>query len=165
MLDDHPRDPGPRRLTIYTIGLGGRQLAEIEGILDRHGISTLVDVRTEAEPGEPDTSTLAEQCRVIGLGYLWMGDRLGGRPRHPSLLSADGLPDWDAVARSPMFRAAIGELMTLAETGHVAVLCSEESPEVCHRSFLIGTHLEDTGVEVLHIRGDALFRHQRGLGL
>ncbi|MFQ5965991.1 MAG: DUF488 family protein [Acidimicrobiia bacterium] len=127
-------------------------------MLSEHAVTTVVDVRSEPEPNAGETS-LAEECRIVGLGYVWMGDRLGSRPRHPSLLGTDGEPNWPAVVAAPAFRAGIGELKTLATQGRVVVLCTEESPEECHRS-RIASELEAEGIDVLHIVGGGLRRHQ-----
>ena len=131
---------------------------DIERVLDRHGVTTIIDVRSDPDTGSSDPS-LAEESRVVGMGYVWMGARLGDRPRHPSLLDTDGEPNWPAVVQSPGFRAGLGELKKLATQGQVVILCTEESPEECHRS-RIADELEAEGNEVLHIVDGGLRRHQ-----
>ncbi len=153
---------GPGRV-FYTIGLGESNFAALEPELQALGITTVVDVRSF--PDDPDSDALAEECRVFGFGYVWMGDRMGTRPRHPSLLDAEGRTDWEAVRASPGFRAGLGELRALAERGTVVILCSEESPEVCHRSYAVAAALDEGGDTVFHVVRSGLRRHQSPLGL
>jgi uncharacterized protein (DUF488 family) len=177
LLEDHnllvsrtqQDDPNGSRTRIFTIGHGRGTFGDVQQRLDRHHVATLIDIRSEPYSRHaPDfeREALREHCRAAGIGYLWMGDRLGGRPRHPALLDEEGAPDWEAVARSPGFQAGIGEVLTLAADGRVALLCAEADPAHCHRSFLVAPALEERGAEVYHILPDgSLARHQPTLGI
>jgi uncharacterized protein (DUF488 family) len=58
------------------------------------------------------------------------------------------------VARMPEFEHGIARLLRTMHRYRIAVMCSEEDPEGCHRRLLIARVLRDRGVEVQHIRAD-----------
>ena len=68
------------------------------------------------------------------------------------------------MAKSERFASGLERLLTGAGTYRVAILCSEENPENCHRRLLIGRVLADRGISVLHIRGDGSVISDEDLG-
>ena len=100
-----------------------------------------------------------------GLGYRWLGDHLGGRPDDPDVL-ADGTPDRAKVIRSATFVAGITELMAIARSSRVAILCAEIDHRHCHRNTWLAPALERAGARVWHIDADgAADAHQPDLGI
>lgn len=155
--------------TIYTIGHGRAGFAEVAAVLERYGVATLVDVRSQPfsrHAPEFSRRVLEELAAAAGLGYRWMGDVLGGRPTDPALLLPDGGPDYPAIRRSPGFQAALVHLAALAAGAGVALLCAEERPEQCHRSLLIAPALDEAGLRVVHLLHDGTaLAHQQPLGV
>jgi len=154
---------------VYTIGHGRAAFASIAEALARHGVATIIDVRSRPyshyapEFSRPILDGLAA---ASGFGYRWMGDALGGRPDDPALLRADGSLDEETVRRSPRFRAALADVVALAEGGGVALLCAEERPQHCHRSRVIAPALGEMGVTVVHLLHDgSALAHQDPLGI
>jgi uncharacterized protein (DUF488 family) len=139
--------PKPR---IFTVGHGDAPFHEIERLLHLNGVSTIVDVRsTPYSKHAPDfqKSALMELTAAAGFGYRWMGERLGG--------PATG-----------GFDAALGDILALNLSGPVVLLCSERSPDACHRHLVLAPRLEATGVEVFHILPDGeTHRYQPTLGI
>lgn len=152
---------------IYTIGHGNAPFLEIERILRLHGVATLVDVRTAPySKYSPDfrKSTLAEMAAGAGLGYRWMGDRLGGTETG-SVPTAPAVTDEPAVNEAAM-AGALAEVIALNETGPVVLLCAERNPEHCHRLITLAPRLEALGCQVFHILPNgAAHRHQPSLGI
>ena len=144
---------------IFTVGHGNAPFQEIERILRLHGVATLVDIRAAPySKYAPDfrKGALAESTAAAGLGYRWMGDRLGG----PQAESGS------AVVDAETFRGALGDVIALNGTGPVVLLCAERDPEHCHRSLILAPQLETLGCEVFHILPDgAAHRHQPSLGI
>lgn len=142
--------------TIYTIGHSNHAWPKFLDLLVQNRIALVVDTR-----GQPfsrfnpqfNRERLRESLAGGEVDYLWLGDRLSGRPRDPALMGADGKPDWARVASGPAFIEGIGQVASLAEKP-VAVLCAEEDPRRCHRRFLLTPPLMRLGLTVLHIRGD-----------
>ena len=97
---------------------------------------------------------LPQRLEEIGVGYLYMGDALGGKPSDPELLDGKGQPDYSKIGATVAFKEGIAELVGLAAESTAAVMCAEESPRKCHRRLLLGPALESRGVTVRHIRKD-----------
>jgi uncharacterized protein (DUF488 family) len=91
-----------------------------------------------------------------------MGDELGGRPSDPDLY-VEGHVDYPRVRESEAFQRGLGRLEKGLQSGHrIVLLCSEQRPEMCHRSKLVGLDLDERGYEVMHIEGDgSLVDHQQ----
>ncbi len=155
--------------TIYTIGHGALPFSDLERRLAIHHVHSIVDVRSiPYSKHAPDfrKKPLAGIAAAAGIGYRWLGDRLGGRPDDPTLISADGHPDYERIAATPAFAAGLDEIEALTQTSRVAVLCSELEPEGCHRMTLLSPALEARGFHVMHIQGDGSGRaHQPELGI
>ena len=154
---------------IFTVGHGNAPFPEIHRILRLHGVATVVDVRsTPYSKYAPDfrKSALTEFAAAVGLGYRWMGNRLGGRPAGSSPATTQVVTNQETLVDSASFQGALAEVIALNETGPVALLCSERDPEHCHRLRTLAPHLEAHGIEVFHILPDgAARRHQPSLGI
>jgi len=142
-------------VAIYTLGHGRLPAQKLIGLLKAHGVRLVVDVRalpfSRANP-EANQQALARALKEAGIEYLWMGDRLGGKPRgkRGQLNIAERLAD-------PRFWEGIEALLKLKEETTLALLCAEEDPRRCHRRFLVTRALLERGVpheEVRHLRHD-----------
>jgi uncharacterized protein (DUF488 family) len=126
-------------------------------LLQRHGIEVLVDTRSHPYSGyAPHFNAHALEAALSrdGIGYLFLGGELGGRPQGGEFYDAKGRVDYALVERSRPFLDGISRLEKEIRTRTVALLCSEEDPGRCHRRLLVGRALEERGVTLLHIRGD-----------
>jgi uncharacterized protein (DUF488 family) len=154
--------------TIYTIGHGNETFADMERRLAMHHVQTIVDVRSDPfSRYAPDFAKheLESIAAEAGIGYRWLGDRLGGRPADPELLT-EGRPDPTKVRASAGFASGIAELTAVARTSRVAVMCAELDHRHCHRTTWITPTLEEEGWRVLHIDAEgAAVSHQPELGL
>ncbi len=151
-----PERPAGQRGTVWTIGHGTRPLDAIAQDLRTNGVTLIVDIRSEPHSRHnPDVSkvSLTETAPELGLGYRWLGDRLGGRPRDPAMWNGP-TPDWEAISRSAGFAAGLVELEGLIRAGNVALMCTESSPDNCHRMQLIAPELVTRGYGVVHVLSD-----------
>ena len=155
-------------VTVFTIGHGDGSFGDLEHRMAPHRIQTIVDVRSiPYSKHAPDfvKAELEAIAAEAGMGYRWLGDHLGGRPEEGELLT-DGRPDPAKIMSGAHFRAGIDELLGLAQTSRVVVLCSEVDPRHCHRAAWIAPALESAGAHVWHIdAGGAADAHQPDLGL
>ena len=89
-----------------------------------------------------------------GIGYLFLGRELGGRPEGEEFYDAEGRVDYARLERFRPFLDGIHRLEKEIRARRVALLCSEEDPAGCHRRLLVGRALGVRGLTIRHIRGD-----------
>lgn len=139
---------------IYTIGYGNRSAEEIIQLLQRYHIQYLVDIRSQPYSRfHPDFSKAALEAKMKqhDLRYLFMGDKLGGRPQDADCY-INGKVDYAVLREKSFYQQGIQRISMAREKGaRMALLCSEQKPQECHRSKLIGTTLREKGIEVAHI--------------
>ncbi|MEA2664117.1 MAG: hypothetical protein QOI11_1061 [Candidatus Eremiobacteraeota bacterium] len=143
--------------SIWTIGHSNHASDHFQTLLHENDIRFLVDVRSSPYSRyspQFDRQVLQTSLRSIGTAYTFFGDDLGGRPPEPELYDSEGRVKYYAVARLHRFRNAIERLVSGSEGHRIAVMCSEENPEGCHRRLLVGRVLTSFGLVLRHIRGD-----------
>jgi uncharacterized protein (DUF488 family) len=149
---------------LYSVGHSNVEVGRLIGLLRRHDIATLCDVRSAPYSRynpQFNRETLAVSMREAGIAYHFMGDTLGGKPADSALRTEDGaLPDYDKIASSAAFRGGLGQLIALGAAAPTAFMCSEADYHSCHRHRLIAPALIARGVTVWHILPDG--RLERG---
>jgi hypothetical protein len=142
---------------VFSIGHSNHDLTRLVALLRRAGVVTVADVRSlpvsqrYPQYNRGDFERALGEC---GIGYVWLGEGLGGRPRQPELYDAEGRADYEKMRRTEAFRRGLGRLLEEARRGPVAMLCSEEDPLDCHRGLMITPALMERGVAPVHLRGD-----------
>ncbi len=142
---------------VLTIGHSTRPLADFLHLLQVHGVTQLLDVRTiprSRHNPQFNTDTLPAELRSAGIGYRHLAG-LGGLRRSRSdspnkawhNLSFRGYADYMQTLE---FRRNLRMLMELARKQRVALMCAEALPWRCHRS-LIADALVTWGFDVAHI--------------
>ena len=144
-------------IEIHTIGHSNYTWESFSTLLKRHGVQTLVDVRTNpVSRWAPfaNRRTLPGLLEQEAMGYVYMGEALGGKPADPSYYNPDGKPEYARMRSKTFFQDGISQLLELARESRTVLMCAEEDPSGCHRTLLIGPPLEKHGVTLLHIRKD-----------
>ena len=158
MSDD--REQAERRCTVLTLGHSTRPIDDFMALLQGHGVTQLVDVRTVPRSRHnPQFNREALQAALTSadIGYAH-APGLGGfrRPSPESAnagwrnLSFRGYADY---MQTPDFAAELTGLLELARTERVALMCPEAVPWRCHRS-LIGDALLVHGVATCEIASE-----------
>lgn len=142
---------------IWTIGHSTNAQNKFSGLLILNGIKTLADVRSlpgSAKFPQFNKENLQDYLPAHSIAYVHI-PLLGGRRkvmkdsrntgwRHPSFRGyADYMETED-------FIRGINELISFAESGRTAFMCSEALWWRCHRS-MISDYLKLSGWTVLHI--------------
>lgn len=143
-----------KKIQIFTIGHSTRLLEDFLSILKHYHITELVDVRTipkSRHNPQFNGAELAHALRNHHIGYRHQKNLGGLRHTHAGSinmawhnLSFRGYADY---MQTEEFKDGVNELIKLAHTKTVVIMCSEAVPWRCHRS-LIGDALLVRGVEV-----------------
>jgi uncharacterized protein (DUF488 family) len=142
---------------VFTVGHSNHPAEKFIRLLQRYGIEILIDIRSHPfsrHAPQFNGRALETVLSKDGIGYLFLGEELGGRPEGEEFYDAKGRVDYALVGRSRPFLDGISRLEKEIGARTVALLCSEENPARCHRRLLVGRALEERGITLLHIRGD-----------
>lgn len=144
-------------MKIWTVGHSTRSAEEFVQILRAHQIEVLVDVRTFPGSRRYPQFNKAELAATLNQNQIEYKHepRLGGRrkPRPDSHNSAWRNEQFRGYAdhmETEEFKNGVRELLELASSKRVAVMCAEAVWWRCHRS-LIADYLKAEGHEVIHI--------------
>jgi uncharacterized protein (DUF488 family) len=144
-------------LALWTIGHSNHDLEWFIDLLRGQRINFAVDVRSypySRHAPQFNREELESALRNNGVGYLFLGDALGGRPGRDEHYDADGHAMYEEMAREPSFAAAIDRLLDGAGGHRLVLMCSEADPHDCHRRLLVGKVLAERGAELRHILRD-----------
>ncbi len=141
---------------LYTIGHSNHPLDHFLDLLQQHGIEVVVDVRSYPRTRYVphfNLESLQKGLEKRGVCYVMMGTELGGRPGRKEYYDENGYVLYDRLSETPLFLAGIRALRALIPKHIVALMCTEEDPNQCHRRLLISRVLARDGLDIEHIRG------------
>ena len=153
-----------KQLKMFTLGHSNQGISDVLGILVRHEIKVLCDVRSR--PGsfrfpQFNREPLEAQLSAARIRYEFFGEQLGGRPLDPRFYLPTGLVDYATRRSAPDFLEAVDHVLVRAREANTAILCAEEDPLHCHRFLLICPALIQKGALPLHLRrGGAIETHR-----
>ena len=145
-------------MLIYTIGHSTRTIEEFQKIVKRYEVRSLLDVRTVPRSRHVphfNSDVLSHALRGIGIEYRHL--KLLGGLRKPVKDSPNqgwrnasfrGFADY---MQTDEFQKALVQVMELASTKRVALMCAEAVPWRCHRSLIADAFLALHQAEVRHI--------------
>ncbi len=145
------------RGTAFTIGHSNHSAEKFVGLLKEHGIEVVADVRSQPYSRHAphfNTKPIEAILSENGIGRLFLGVELGGRPTAEEFYDEDGRVYYARIERSLPFLDGIQQLERTLRERRIALLCSEEDPSGCHRRLLVGRDLGEQGIAIRHIRGD-----------
>lgn len=140
-----------------TVGHSTRAIQDFIYLLQVHGVTRVVDVRSiprSRHNPQFNAESLPRSLAEAGIGYIHLA-ALGGLrhsvPDSPNLgwrnASFRGFADY---MQTPAFEKGLAELMRCARNDRIAVMCAEAVPWACHRS-LIADALLVRGIRTEHI--------------
>jgi uncharacterized protein (DUF488 family) len=147
----------PTKLIVMTIGHSTRPVKEFIRLLKAHQVKRLVDVRTiprSRHNPQFNRSQLSPALHSARLHYSYMPGLGGFRHARPDSINAG----WHNVSfrgfadymQTPEFRKNLDDLIKLAKSERIAIMCAEAVPWRCHRS-LIADALLARDIEVQEI--------------
>lgn len=144
-------------VTVLTIGHSSHSYERFLSLLQSASVTAVADVRSvpySRHFPQFNSATLKQSLRSDGIAYSFLGHELGGRPRGPELF-CDGVADYEAVARTAVFKAGLARVVEGSRSFRIALMCSEQDPADCHRCLLIARALHGTDTAAAHIMSDA----------
>lgn len=142
---------------IYTIGHSTHEIAEFIAILQAHGVTQLIDIRTipkSRHNPQYNGDDLAASLHGHDITYHRSKDLGGLRPTHKDSINGawrnDSFRGYADYMQSPEFTAAIEDLVARSGEKDTAIMCAEAVPWRCHRS-MVADALVVRGIEVLDI--------------
>jgi uncharacterized protein (DUF488 family) len=145
---------------MMTVGHSTRSIEEFIRLLQLHGVTTLVDIRTvprSRHNPQFNSDALPQSLAGAGIRYIHMPALGGLRHARPDSINTGwrnasfrGYADY---MQTPAFAAALDELTALGRTVPTAIMCAESVPWRCHRS-LVADALAARGIPVEHIMSE-----------
>src|SRR5712692_4504278 len=148
---------------LFSIGHSNLEFPRFLELLRLAGVSAIVDVRSQPFSKWLPWSNrpnLEAQLRDYEIGYHFMGDLLGGRPRQANVYDSEGRVDYERLKITSGFQKGLDRLSQALEDFRLAMLCSEPDPIECHRGLLIAPAMKDRGIAATHIRSDGTLESQ-----
>ncbi len=138
---------------IFTIGHSNHEFINFGHLLNSASIDMIVDVRSSPfsrmHP-QFNKEALSSSLKTLQIGYLFMGDALGGRSSDPGDFR-DGHVVYQRLAEKEIFSQGIDRVFKGTKKFKIVLLCSEKEPLDCHRTLLVSRALADKGLCVGHI--------------
>lgn len=153
--------------TVFTIGHSTQTVERFVGLLKKHGITAVADVRSRPYSRmnpQFNREDLKEELRQAEIRYVFLGRELGARSEDQSCY-CDGQVQYDLLARTDLFREGIERIKEGSLEFRIVLMCAEKEPLDCHRTILVARELADAGISVTHIlyNGQAE-RHEDAIG-
>jgi uncharacterized protein (DUF488 family) len=132
-------------MRVYTLGTDHRKQFDFTRLLGKYGIQVIFDVRRTPEAQEEyfRRDGLQQLCAGQHVDYVYLGNELGGPGR-------GSLREWTG---SEGFARGLSIIGRKAASRVCCILCSERSPESCHRR-TVGDRLAGSGIDIVHIIDD-----------
>jgi uncharacterized protein (DUF488 family) len=143
--------------TVWSVGHSNHPLPRLLELLRTTRIDAIADVRSAPYSRFAphfNRDPLERALKAAGIGYVFLGEALGGRPNGDEYYDDEGHALYGQVAATEWFSRGLDRLLDGAARLRVAMMCAEENPTHCHRRLLVARVLRERGVSVQHIRGD-----------
>ena len=141
---------------IFSIGHSNHSIDKFLSLLESSEINMVVDVRSAPFSRmfpQFNQETLKKSLSDASIGYLFLGDQIGGRSNDPDDYQ-DGQVLYKALANKEAFKTGIERLKEGSAKYRIALMCSEKEPLDCHRTLLVSQALASSDIVVGHIHAD-----------
>jgi uncharacterized protein (DUF488 family) len=146
--------------TLLTVGHSNHPIERFLALLARYRVETVADVRTRPYSRfapQFRKEALARALVDAGVGYLFLGAELGGKPPRGEVATAT---DYASRIAEPAFQDGIARLTAAVRETRVALLCRERDPIECHRLHLVCRYLAPERLDIGHILPDGRLEPQ-----
>lgn len=140
-------------MDVFTIGHSNHSSEAFMALLQQHGITALVDVRSHPYSRylpHFNQAPLKASLKAAHIHYLFLGQALGARSDNPDCY-LNGKAVYQKIAATACFQEGIQRVVKGAQTYRIALMCAEKDPITCHRAVLVCPHLSACGLQIQHI--------------
>ena len=152
---------------IYTIGHSTHELDVFIGLLNKHNITAIADIRSvpySSYNSQFNRDFLSDTLKVHQIHYIFFGQELGARSENPNCY-LNGQVQYNRLAELESYKHAIERIISGATEYNIALMCSEKEPLDCHRTILVARSLVTNNCVVKHILADgSIEEHDDTLG-
>lgn len=152
--------------TIFTVGHSVHPIEEFLGLLSKHNITAIADVRSSPYSRynpQFNLDSLKARLSKFGIAYAFLGKELGARSEDPDCY-VNGKAQYERLANTDLFQTGLTRVIEGLGKHRVALMCAEKDPITCHRTILVCRHLISHGIAVKHILEDGrLEEHDKSL--
>lgn len=152
---------------LYTIGHSQHTIDYFVGLLRKHDINYLLDVRStpySKYAEQFNKEQLERELQSAGLKYAFMGAYFGARPEDKKLYCDEGYLDFERVRKSSQFLKGFDNVIKGLEQGNnIVLMCTEKDPFDCHRAIMVSRAFDLANIEVNHILEDGKQQSQKEL--
>ncbi|MGQ0628121.1 MAG: DUF488 domain-containing protein [Phycisphaerales bacterium] len=151
-------------LSVLTIGHSTHTVQIFVGLLRKHGVTALADVRSAPfsrfNP-QFNKDALERDLKAQRIKYVFLGRELGARSVDPACYE-NGRVQYARIAQTAVFQSGLDRVMDGARKYRLALMCAEKEPLECHRTLLVARALVERGVAVEHILADGSLESHDG---
>ena len=141
---------------VFTIGHSTQSFGSFLGLLKRHDITAITDVRSVPYSRHAPhfcIHDLKDSLRNAGVFYVFLGKELGARSDDNSCY-IENVVSYERLAQAAGFQHGIQRVIDGSWQHRIALMCSERDPTECHRTILVSKILTERDVKVSHILGN-----------
>jgi uncharacterized protein (DUF488 family) len=142
--------------TLLTIGHSTHTLEHFTGLLNKHSVQAVCDVRSvpfSRHNPQFNRGQLSQELKRLGIYYGFMGKALGARSDNANCY-IEGKVQYNYLAEEPRFLTALNRVRSGLDTYRVALMCAEKDPLTCHRTILVCRELRSPDLCIEHILAD-----------
>ena len=152
---------------VFTIGHSNHSFEEFVALLQKHGVTALVDVRSSPFSrfaSQFNKINLEREVKKYHIKYVFLGRELGARPEDSSCYE-NGKVQFSRLKDTALFREGIERVIRGTQQHTIALMCSEKDPLQCHRFLLVACALVEHDIDVSHILATGnLETHDKTIG-
>ena len=140
-------------LTLFTVGHSTHSVEYFIGLLKKHGITAVSDVRSQPYSQfnpQFNRESLKEELKKNDIEYVFLGKELGARSENPRCY-IDGKVQYNYLVDEPLFKQGINRLVRGMKQYSIALMCAEKDPITCHRMILVCREMRSIAGQINHI--------------
>lgn len=153
---------------LFSIGYASKPIEVFLAQLKQHGINAIADVRSVPYSKvfyDYHREALITTLKNAGVHYVYLGEELGPRSKDDTHYNEQQQVQFDRLMQSSLYLDGVARLQAGLDKGlNIALMCAEKDPADCHRSLLIGYHLQrQLGMGLQHIKHDGRLETQQAM--